>query len=304
MGKLSRRRTFGALMHVGLRPNKVIIHLLVTSLWKCCSIDAWKGCPLLFHQNWIVQRCLCLVLCRAGLTDEGCNYVNIMSKEYGNEAMVLDADSCDSRYDDLILTKARSILCLVDIGKIYGQKLVCNLQKDENSSTKAPSSTGNGPQVHCIRSDALICQSKGHCPVAHKEYNAYSRCQSKAKITITQKPTKNPPTFPERNQNNNDNDNNGDVRLPVKAAAEGGLSASELDKLPKISGKELVMGTECAVCLDEVESEQPARLVPGCNHGFHLQCADSWLSKHSVCPVCRAKLDSHFFNALESDNPC
>lgn len=66
---------------------------------------------------------------------------------------------------------ARSILCLVDIGKIYGQKLVCNLQKDENSSTKAPSSTGNGPQVHCIRSDALICQSKGHCPVAHKEYN-------------------------------------------------------------------------------------------------------------------------------------
>ncbi|ESR48487.1 hypothetical protein CICLE_v10004091mg [Citrus x clementina] len=62
MGKLSRRRTFGALMHVGLRPNKVIIHLLVTSLWKCCSIDAWKGCPLLFHQNWIVQRCLCLVL--------------------------------------------------------------------------------------------------------------------------------------------------------------------------------------------------------------------------------------------------
>lgn len=102
----------------------------------------------------------------------------------------------------------------------------------------------------------------------------------------------------------NDNDNNGDVRLPVKAVAEGGLSASELDKLPKISGKELVMGTECAVCLDEVEREQPARLVPGCNHSFHIQCADSWLSKHSVCPVCRAKLDSHFFNALDSCNPC
>ncbi|KAK9216881.1 hypothetical protein WN944_008893 [Citrus x changshan-huyou] len=245
MGKLSRRRTFGALMHVGLRPNKVIIHLLVTSLWKCCSIDAWKGCPLLFHQNWIVQRCLCLVLCRAGLTDEGCNYVNIMSKEYGNEAMVLDADSCDSRYDDLILTKA--------------------------------------PRHH-------LQQATAHRFTASDQMRSFVNQKG-----IAQWHTKNI---------TNDNDNNGDVRLPVKAAAEGGLSASELDKLPKISGKELVMGTECAVCLDEVESEQPARLVPGCNHGFHLQCADSWLSKHSVCPVCRAKLDSHFFNALYSDNPC
>lgn len=51
---------------VGLRPNKVKIHLLVTSLWKYCSIDAWKDSPkdspLLFHQNWNVQQCLCLVL--------------------------------------------------------------------------------------------------------------------------------------------------------------------------------------------------------------------------------------------------
>lgn len=40
---------------MGLRPDKVTIHLLVTSLWKYRSIDAWKGSPLLFHQNWIVQ---------------------------------------------------------------------------------------------------------------------------------------------------------------------------------------------------------------------------------------------------------
>ncbi|KAM1223389.1 hypothetical protein ACFX2G_043372 [Malus domestica] len=47
---------------------------------------------------------------------------------------------------------------------------------------------------------------------------------------------------------------------------------------------------ECAVCLDDIEGEQPARVVPGCNHAFHLLCADTWLSKHSFCPVCRAKL--------------
>ncbi|XP_059461595.1 E3 ubiquitin-protein ligase ATL23-like [Corylus avellana] len=90
--------------------------------------------------------------------------------------------------------------------------------------------------------------------------------------------------------------------LSVKPVANDGLSASELDKLPKVTGKELVLGTECAVCLEEIESRQPARLIPGCHHGFHVQCADTWLSKHSVCPVCRAELEPQLFNAPE--NPC
>lgn len=100
------------------------------------------------------------------------------------------------------------------------------------------------------------------------------------------------------------NNNRSEFQSPVKPVTEKGLSASELEKLPKITGKELVMATECAVCLDEIEGEQPARLVPGCNHGFHLECADAWLSKHSVCPVCRAKLDPQFLNASENENPC
>ncbi|GLT34995.1 hypothetical protein SLA2020_094800 [Shorea laevis] len=89
----------------------------------------------------------------------------------------------------------------------------------------------------------------------------------------------------------------------VKQATEKGLSVAELEKLPKVTGKELVMGTECAVCLEEIEGEQPARLVPGCNHVFHLQCADTWLSKQSVCPLCRAKLEPQFFNS-SSEDPC
>lgn len=89
---------------------------------------------------------------------------------------------------------------------------------------------------------------------------------------------------------------------PVKPVAEKGLSVTELEKLPKITGKEVVMGNECAVCLDEIENEQPARLVPGCNHAFHVECADTWLSKHPLCPVCRAKLDPQFFDS--SQNPC
>ncbi|EOY15114.1 hypothetical protein QUC31_000372 [Theobroma cacao] len=92
--------------------------------------------------------------------------------------------------------------------------------------------------------------------------------------------------------------------LAIKQVAEKGLSVSELEKLPKVTGKELVLGTECAVCLDEIEAEQPARVVPGCNHGFHLQCADTWLSKHSVCPVCRAKLEPDQLFDASDENPC
>lgn len=99
--------------------------------------------------------------------------------------------------------------------------------------------------------------------------------------------------------NNNDRSDSG---AGVKAAKESGLSVAELEKLPRVTGKELVMGTECAVCLDEIEEEEAARLVPGCNHGFHLQCADTWLSKHPVCPVCRAKLEPQFFTGAQ--NPC
>ncbi|KAI5353653.1 hypothetical protein L3X38_006547 [Prunus dulcis] len=50
-----------------------------------------------------------------------------------------------------------------------------------------------------------------------------------------------------------------EVRLPVKQVSQKGLSASELDKLHKITGKELTAErTECAVCLDEIEGEQVA----------------------------------------------
>ncbi|KAL2522212.1 E3 ubiquitin-protein ligase [Forsythia ovata] len=97
--------------------------------------------------------------------------------------------------------------------------------------------------------------------------------------------------------------NNQESQSPVKPGQGAGLSAEDLEKLPKVTGKDLVLGTDCAVCLDDIESDQPARMVPGCNHGFHLICADTWLSKHPVCPVCRAKVGSELLNPPEN-NPC
>ncbi|KAJ9673470.1 hypothetical protein PVL29_023182 [Vitis rotundifolia] len=97
--------------------------------------------------------------------------------------------------------------------------------------------------------------------------------------------------------------NQSELRRQGKSRADEGLSTSELEKLPKLAGKDMtVTGMECAVCLEEIEGDELARVVPACNHGFHLECADTWLSKHSACPLCRAPIRPGFH--YTSENLC
>ncbi|KAE8674256.1 pentatricopeptide repeat-containing protein [Hibiscus syriacus] len=44
---------------------------------------------------------------------------------------------------------------------------------------------------------------------------------------------------------------------------------------------------ECSVCLGSITEESIIRLLPNCNHVFHVQCIDTWLGSHTTCPVCR-----------------
>ncbi|KAF5181545.1 Ring-h2 finger protein [Thalictrum thalictroides] len=44
---------------------------------------------------------------------------------------------------------------------------------------------------------------------------------------------------------------------------------------------------ECAVCLCELQLGEKARLLPKCNHGFHVDCIDMWFQSHITCPLCR-----------------
>ncbi|GAV87316.1 zf-RING_2 domain-containing protein [Cephalotus follicularis] len=46
-------------------------------------------------------------------------------------------------------------------------------------------------------------------------------------------------------------------------------------------------GLDCAVCLSELVEGEKARLLPKCNHGFHVECIDMWFQSHSTCPLCR-----------------
>lgn len=47
------------------------------------------------------------------------------------------------------------------------------------------------------------------------------------------------------------------------------------------------LDSECVICLSEFVNGDKVRLLPKCNHGFHVRCIDKWLSSHSSCPKCR-----------------
>lgn len=53
----------------------------------------------------------------------------------------------------------------------------------------------------------------------------------------------------------------------------------------------------CAICLDQIEmrsepgnSPENGRCELICHHAFHRNCIRQWLSRQSVCPVCKLAL--------------
>lgn len=97
--------------------------------------------------------------------------------------------------------------------------------------------------------------------------------------------------------------NGGSVRPVVGGQADGrsrranrGLDQAVIDTFPTfaysaVKGLKIGKGAlECAVCLNEFEDDETLRLLPKCDHVFHPECIDAWLSSHTTCPVCRANL--------------
>lgn len=72
-------------------------------------------------------------------------------------------------------------------------------------------------------------------------------------------------------------------------ALRRGLDPSILKTIPVIpfNTKDFKDGLECSVCLSEVSEGEKARILPKCNHGFHVDCIDMWLQSHITCPLCR-----------------
>lgn len=72
------------------------------------------------------------------------------------------------------------------------------------------------------------------------------------------------------------------------AALHQGLDSSVLRSLPALvfRAEDFSDGLECAVCLSELADGERARLLPKCNHGFHVDCIDMETPFPSDSPSC------------------
>ncbi|KAK9734371.1 hypothetical protein RND81_04G135400 [Saponaria officinalis] len=73
------------------------------------------------------------------------------------------------------------------------------------------------------------------------------------------------------------------------AVRRRGLDRATFRSLPVsvYDPKDFTEGLECSVCISEVLQGDVIRVLPKCNHGFHLECIDKWFKSHSTCPLCR-----------------
>ncbi|KAL1337784.1 hypothetical protein HN51_032488 [Arachis hypogaea] len=73
-----------------------------------------------------------------------------------------------------------------------------------------------------------------------------------------------------------------------------GINRELVEKLPFFrfsSLKGSKEGLECTVCLSKFEDSEVLRLLPKCQHAFHINCIDKWLESHSTCPLCRYRVE-------------
>ncbi|KAA8531029.1 hypothetical protein F0562_005735 [Nyssa sinensis] len=81
-----------------------------------------------------------------------------------------------------------------------------------------------------------------------------------------------------------DTGNNPSARLANKGIKKKALKTFP----PQYYSAELQgLDTECVICLSEFTPGERVRVLPKCNHGFHVWCIDKWLNSHSSCPTCR-----------------
>lgn len=100
-------------------------------------------------------------------------------------------------------------------------------------------------------------------------------------------------------------DENRDTNMdhPIWLIANFGVQQSIINSIPicKYRKEEgLIEGTECSICLGEFCEDDNLKLLPKCNHAFHISCIDTWLGSHTSCPLCRADIEQT--NNNESDH--
>ncbi|KAK7301713.1 hypothetical protein RJT34_12585 [Clitoria ternatea] len=47
---------------------------------------------------------------------------------------------------------------------------------------------------------------------------------------------------------------------------------------------------ECCICLSLFKDYEKLKVLTKCQHAYHSECLDMWLSAHPSCPLCRASV--------------
>lgn len=85
------------------------------------------------------------------------------------------------------------------------------------------------------------------------------------------------------------------LRSRSRFSSSSGIDKTVIESLPFFRFSSLKgsrEGLECSICLSRFEDVEILRLLPKCKHGFHIDCLDRWLEKHSSCPLCRNKVSA------------
>ncbi|KAK8588223.1 hypothetical protein V6N13_087167 [Hibiscus sabdariffa] len=87
------------------------------------------------------------------------------------------------------------------------------------------------------------------------------------------------------------------ITAPTSVVASKGLDPSVIETIPTFIYSDIAKDSQfsplvCAVCLSEFGNDEKARVLPNCNHTFHVDCIDMWFFSHSNCPLCRAPIQA------------
>ncbi|KAK7345213.1 hypothetical protein VNO77_15793 [Canavalia gladiata] len=80
---------------------------------------------------------------------------------------------------------------------------------------------------------------------------------------------------------------------PQHTIVDVGLDEVTIKSYPKMLYSEAKLrksdsiATCCSICLGDYKSNDLLRVLPDCEHLFHLKCIDPWLRLHPTCPLCR-----------------
>ncbi|CAN1169476.1 RING-H2 finger protein ATL78 [Linum perenne] len=76
-----------------------------------------------------------------------------------------------------------------------------------------------------------------------------------------------------------------------RSPANTGIKRKALKTFPVVSFSDELnlpgLDSECVICLSDFAAGEKVKILPKCNHGFHVKCIDKWLRANSSCPTCR-----------------